>query len=131
MMIQTTDRVFPNVLKKSAYFQMAPVIGASRMFVFVKDVAVDIRISFIVGRSLLLFYSFMTHNLKHEFIGRIFRETPSQSHCEIMFAALCCQGPEELSMCRACCGPSALHPEERPCGTKIIRSFDQLYIPDL
>ena len=29
-----------------------------------------------------------------------------------MFAALRCQGPEELTICRACCGHNALHPEE-------------------
>ena len=59
---------------------------------------------------------------KHESIGWIFGERPSQSRCD-MFAAVHCQGPEELSMCRACDGPSALHPEERTCIKENIQIF--------
>lgn len=47
--------------KKAAYFQMALVIGASRMSVFGKDVVVDIFYCWNVFVAIL---SFMTHDLK-------------------------------------------------------------------
>ncbi len=69
---------------------------------------------FIIFLWFVVFFLSWLTTPKHESIGWIFGERPSQLHRD-MFAALHGQGPEELTNCRASCGPSALHPEEKPC----------------
>ena len=66
--------------------------------------------------QVLVSYVFFFHDSelrKDELVGPEFWRDTFSSHRD-MFTALRRQGPEELTMCRACCGPSALHPVERP-----------------
>ena len=70
--------------------------------------------------------------LKSLLLLLFFHDSELRSHHDI-FTAFCCQGPEELTMCRACCGPSALHPEERPCVTENnqMQYVDEQLIPKI
>ena len=66
--------------------------------------------------QVLVSYFFFFHESElrtDESVGPVFWRDTFASHRD-MFTALRCQEPEELTMCRACCGPSALHPVERP-----------------
>ena len=109
------------------------LVGASRMFVFVKDVVVDI---FSCWNVLVLLFFFHDSQLRtnmtlrtnwvcwSDLVGFLERHLPYY-----MFPALHCQGPEELTMCCAMWWAQCIWPKGNAMWME-VRSFDQLYVFD-